>query len=132
MAPGDVTFGMAEGRCQVLIRADGTVHYGEGYDPDTAARIFWRAIGLAHPNVALRAPDPDEEVRRTHHQTMETMLLRVGRADLHNERAQLRALSDDASEHDHLVAEIAHGNLEIAVHNIIEYARAVTLRNGGT
>lgn len=130
LQPGDVVFGLTGGRCQVLIRADGTLHFGEGYEPDLAARIFWQALAQAHPNLALRA-QPDDEVRGIHHQTMETMLLRVGRADLHNERAQLRSRAENASEHDHLVAEVAHGNLEVVVHNVIEYARALALRNGG-
>lgn len=33
----------------VGVRLDGTIEYGEGYEPDAAARIFWDALGQSIP-----------------------------------------------------------------------------------
>ena len=63
------------------------------------------------------------------YQTMETLLRRVGNADLHNERAYLRAHAEDATEHDRLMSELARDNLEIMVHRVIEYGRELVLRS---
>ena len=34
-----------DGKTLVTIHADGTLTYGEDYEPDKAARIFWEALG---------------------------------------------------------------------------------------
>lgn len=37
------------GKMLVKIGIDGTLEYGEGYDPDETARIFWEALALYAP-----------------------------------------------------------------------------------
>jgi hypothetical protein len=37
----------------VKIYGDGTLEYGEGYDPDEAARRLWEAIGKRAPGATL-------------------------------------------------------------------------------
>lgn len=34
----------------VAVHNDGSITYGEGYDPDEAARAFWIAVGAATPD----------------------------------------------------------------------------------
>lgn len=38
------------GRPLVTIHPNGTLEYGEGYDPDDAARRFWDALRVHMPN----------------------------------------------------------------------------------
>jgi len=39
----------------VVLRADGTLTYGDGYEPDVAACVFWDALGAALPGLFLTA-----------------------------------------------------------------------------
>lgn len=43
--PGSISFCMGGNAALVTIRPDGTIEYGEGYTPDTAAKAFWDAMG---------------------------------------------------------------------------------------
>jgi hypothetical protein len=44
---GDVSFS----KPLVTIRNDGVLIYGEGYEPDAAARTFWEAMALHAPRM---------------------------------------------------------------------------------
>lgn len=125
MDPGSVLFSLADGRCRVLIKPNGEIEYGQGYTPELGARLFWEAVAQHRPPPAVT---PDEAASELLFRTMETMLLRVGRADLHNERMHLRARRPEATEHDQLMAQVSHDNLETLVHQLIEYARGLALR----
>lgn len=37
------------GKTTVTIKADGTIVYGEGVEPDDAAKVFWQAVGRNMP-----------------------------------------------------------------------------------
>lgn len=125
-AEGEVVFG-ATGRFIVRIRPDGVVLYEGNYQPDEAAKVFWEAIARAHPNVNFisRGQQQDGEVRDMLAQTIEMLMLRVGKADLHCERLRRKAADEKASEHDKFMADIAMRNLEAEVHSLIEFARGL-------
>ncbi len=130
---GDIAFGFTPpDKWLVRIHSDGTAVFGEGYEPDEAARLFWDAVAQRHPNTLLRAPEtlsPEERLKELLYQSMEGVLTRVGRADIYNEKAQRYAARPEATEHDRFMAEIAHHNLEAAVHETIELARGISQRD---
>lgn len=47
------------GKALVTLKTDGTLEFGEDYDPDEAARIFWQSVADGNPllgeNTRLRA-----------------------------------------------------------------------------
>jgi hypothetical protein len=116
---GVLTLATNSGRIIVRIAPDGRVEYGEGYTPDAAAELFWT-------NMALKRVGMENRLR--HLAIMETMLIRVGRADLAYERALLASREDGATEHSRQLAEMARRNLEVLVHGVIELSRGLALR----
>jgi hypothetical protein len=125
-AEGEVVFGV-RGQFTVRIRPDGAVLYEGSYQPDEAAKVFWEAVARAHPNVNFisRAQQQEGEVRDMLAQTIEVLMLRVGKADLHCERLRRKAADENATEHDKFMADIAMRNLEAEVHSLIEFARGL-------
>ena len=47
--PPDIFTIHKDGHVLVTLRPDGTLVYGDGYDPDAAARIFWEALRNHRP-----------------------------------------------------------------------------------
>ncbi len=47
--PIDSILAIDIGKVHVKIRPDGTIVYGDGYDPDETARVFWDAMGRNYP-----------------------------------------------------------------------------------
>lgn len=45
-----ITINSDSGRPLVTINPNGTLEYGEGYDPDDAARRFWEALRIHMPH----------------------------------------------------------------------------------
>jgi hypothetical protein len=125
-AEGEVVFGV-KGQFTVRIRPDGVVLYEGDYQPDEAAKAFWEAIARAHPNVNFvsHGQQQDGEIRDMLSQTIEMLMLRVGKADLHCERLRRKATDEEATEHDKFMADIAMRNLEAEVHSLIEFARGL-------
>jgi hypothetical protein len=117
--PGTFTLATNTGRVIVKIDPNGRIEYGEGYQPDAAAELFWT-------HMALKRRDMEERLR--HLAITEAILTRVGRADLNYERAQLVAQAETATEHDRLLAEMARRNLEVLVHSLIEVGRGLAAR----
>lgn len=131
LQPGEVAFGRMGREWLVRICPDGTVVFGQEYTPDLAAAEFWKALAARHPNVALRQETDEEHARRVFTEAMETLLVRVGKADLRNEAMQFAANREQATEHDRFQAQLALSNLEVLVHQVIEYARGLALRERG-
>lgn len=117
--PGALTIATNKGEVIVRIAPDGTVAYGEGYTPDAAAEEFWTTMALKRVGM---------EQRLQHLAIMEAMLIRMGRADLNNERAQLAAAAQGAGEPERSVAERARMNLEAIVLQIMDFARGLAQR----
>ena len=44
--PIDPNFVIKTGKVYVTIKPSGEIEYGEGYEPDAAAKAFWDAVGL--------------------------------------------------------------------------------------
>lgn len=127
LQPGEVAFGHHEGEWLVRIRPDGTLVFGKGYSPDAAAEVFWKALAAHHPNVSLRDKSAGNE-QAAYTQAMESLLVAIGRADLHNEAMQYAASREEATEHDRFQAQLAISNLEIVVHRVIEFGRGLAIR----
>jgi len=45
-----------EGRMLVKVWPDGRIEYGEGYDPDEAAKAFWEAMAYHFPAPKTTTP----------------------------------------------------------------------------
>jgi hypothetical protein len=120
VAPGEVVIAR-QGKYLVRISPAGEVGFEGGYQPDEAARDFWTAVARNRPR------SEDEEVSSIHRQILETLMLRLGRADLQCERARMRAGAEDATEVDRFQADLATRNLEAIAHTVIEYARGMAL-----
>jgi hypothetical protein len=50
LQPSNIVICMGNAEPLVTIRPDGTIEYGPNYTPDVAAKAFWDAIGVMHPN----------------------------------------------------------------------------------
>lgn len=114
--PGDLIIGTTREKILVRIHADGTLTYGEGYTPDSAAVEFWTAMAVRRL---------ESEARLIQFATQEQLLARVAQADLAYEACQGRAHAEGASEHDTMMEELSRRSLEAQVHNLIEYARGL-------
>jgi hypothetical protein len=112
----------AGSRVLVTIKANGQLIYGPDYTPDQAAAGFWMAV-------ARQTYVQEKEVLYRH---MEKTLIDVGKADLENERAQLRAqaLGGMGSQGGSSVLEAHRANsvLEQMVHKAIELGRGLAER----
>lgn len=117
--PGTFTLATNTGRKIVSIDPNGKVTYGEGVTPDEAAEQFWTSMALKRVGM---------EQRLQHLAITEAMLVRMGRADLNYERAQLAADAQDATDHDRAIAERAHMNLQSIVHQVMDFARGLAHR----
>jgi len=115
--PGTFTLASSNGRKIVSIDPNGKVTYGEGYTPDAAAEEFWTSMALKRRGM---------EERLQHLAIMETMLVRMGRADLGHERAQLAAVGGGGNEQ--AIAERARMNLTSIVHQVMDLARGLARR----
>lgn len=118
--PGELVIG-THARILVRIQPDGQLSYGEGYTPDEAAEEFWTAMALKRRGM---------EERLMHLGLMEQLLVQIGRADLRTERARIHAAREGATEEDRFAAERTMGHLESLVHQMIEIARGLALREG--
>lgn len=115
----DLMIVTSEGRLLVRIAPDGTLTYGPGYTPEEAAVEFWEM--MARKRI-------DYETRLVFLSRIEELLVRLGKQDLVTEKARLRAQEPEASAHDNFTAERAVGQLEVLVHELIEYGRGLALR----
>lgn len=120
MADNDLVVVTSSGFLIVRIRPDGTVTFGEGYTPDEAAKAFWQSVANA------RVEDEASRVLAEH---TEGLLIKLGEQDLRYEECQRKAQSDEGTHHDAYQAERARGQLEMYVHQLIELARGLVLRN---
>ena len=114
--PGTFTLATSSGKKIVSIDPNGKVTYGEGIKPDEAAELFWTNMALKRVGM---------EQRLQHLAITEAMLIRMGRADVNYERAQLAADAQGASDHDRAIAERARMNLESIVHQVMDFARGL-------
>lgn len=112
----------AGSRILVRIKANGELIYGPDYTPDQAAAGFWAAV-------ARQTYVQEKEVLYRH---MESVLVAVGKADLENEVAQMRAqaLGGMGTQGGSSVID-AHKTLSVLeqrVHKAIELGRGLALR----
>jgi len=114
--PGRLTLATSSGKPIVMIEPNGRVSFGEGYTPDAAAEEFWTQMALKRVGM---------EERLRHLAIMEAMLIRMGRADLNYERAQLAAQAQGAGHNEEAVAERARMGLEAIVHQLMDFARGL-------
>lgn len=121
--PGTLTFATSSGRVLVRIEPTGKVTLGEGVTADEAAEEFWTAMALKRQGM---------EERLMHLAAMEAMLIRLGRADVAYEQAQLRARSDVGTEADKYREELQRRHLEALVHQLLEYARGLLANQPGS
>jgi len=70
--------------------------------------------------------EPEEQLVLYRH--LERLMVRLGEQDLRNEECQIKAKSDNATDHDRFQAERSHAALEMLVHETIELARGLALR----
>lgn len=117
--PGDLIIATSEKRILVRIQPDGTITYGPEYTPDEAAKVLWEAIA--------RQRRQDEELR-LYHAHVDVLIRQIGAQDLQNEKCQLAAKAATAGPHERYQAERALQQLETYVHQLIELARGVVLR----
>jgi hypothetical protein len=117
--PGELVIGTSPERILVRIAADGTLTYGPEYTPDEAAQVFWQAL-------ARQREGGEEKMVLLAH--VEKLLARIGEQDLRTETARMQA-SETKSAHDEFQAERATGQLEVLVHELIELARGIALRD---
>lgn len=107
----------------VVIHADGTMEYGQGYDPDGAAMVFWEAM-------ARRRADYEQRMLLAAH--MDTVLTRLGRFDLEYERQVMLSREEGLSVTEQAqreqYVELARGRLEMEVHQVLELARGLARR----
>lgn len=118
--PGELVIGTSEDRILVRIQRDGTIEYGPEYTPDEAAKVFWEALAKQRQD-----NDVNDMVSR---QVMD-LVKKVGAQDLRYERCQLAAKDPDASEHDRFQEERVRAQMESYVHQLIELARGIALRD---
>jgi hypothetical protein len=116
--PGDLIIGTSKERMLVRIHPDGQLTYGPEYTPDEAAVTFWEEMGRRRL---------ESEARIIQIMATERLLARIGQADLAYERAQRRAQTDTASEHDRFMEEMSRRSLEARVHELVEFARGIYL-----
>lgn len=50
--PSEMSITISMGKTFVTIRPDGKIEFGEGYNPDEAARAFWAAVSRNVPRCA--------------------------------------------------------------------------------
>ena len=117
--PGTFTLATSSGKKIVSIDPNGKVTYGEGIQPDEAAELFWTNMALKRVGM---------EQRLQHLAIMEAMLIRMGRADVNYERAQLAADAQGSGAESRAVAERARMNLEAIVHQVMDFARGLASR----
>jgi len=117
--PGDLVIGTSKDRILVRIHPDGTLTYGPDYTPDEAAVEFWTQM-------CVRRMESEERVM--HLGVVESMLIRMGNADLNYEGRQRQAQAEGATDHDRFQAEMARRNLEAIVHQTIEFGRGLVAR----
>jgi hypothetical protein len=119
----DLVIATTGGRELVRIKPDGTLIYGPEYTPDEAAMVFWKALAQR------RAEATEQELVFRH---METALLALGRADLENEIAQMRAKALQEAGEPTGSAVLAAHKAEQAwlrqVHEVTELARGLAER----
>lgn len=116
--PGDMALG-TKNRVLVVIRSDGTLNYGPGYTPDEAAQVFWAA--LARKRV-------EHEETLALHRHLEALAIRIGEADLDNEKARYlagRAVGTSTGGASAIKAFEAHALLEHLVHQMVELGRSL-------
>lgn len=118
--PGDLIIATSPERILVRIQPDGTVIYGPEYTPDEAATVLWTALAKK------RVEAVEREALIGH---IEYMMLKLGNQDLLNERYRIQANSDAGTPNDQFQAERSHQQLEVYVHQIIELARGLALRD---
>jgi hypothetical protein len=110
------------GKVIVSFRPDGRMEFGENYEPEEAARLFWQAVARkVQPQVG------DNEVARLNQRVMEALFARLGEADLYCEQARTTAALPEATEREKFLADLAVRNLEVQMHQILEFARGVAL-----
>jgi hypothetical protein len=120
--PGELVIAASRDRVLVRIQPDGTIFYGEGYNPDEAAVTLWTAI-------AARRPYFDARMRYMDLLELHMALLAV--ADQAYEAAQqavrgaLRNAETTEREREALRfrEDLSRRALETRVHGIIEFAR---------
>jgi hypothetical protein len=117
--PGDLVIGTYKDRVLVRIHPDGTLTYGPDYTPDEAAVEFWTQM-------CVRRLESEERVM--HLGVVESMLIRMGNADLNYENRRRQAQAEGATDHDRFQAEMALRNLEAIVHQTIEFGRGLVAR----
>lgn len=113
----------AGSRVLVVVRPDGTVAFGKGYTPDSAALLFWTSVAKARQKA--------EQEQTLIYQHMEALLARLGQADLQCEEARRRAAMETdphrrRSLHD--AATLSMQQLEALVGQAIELGRALVKR----
>lgn len=116
---GELVIATSRERVLVRIQKDGTLTYGPDYTPDEAAEVFWRAFARRRAAANVR------EGVLGH---IEHLMIKLGNQDLRNEQCQLKAQSEHATADDHFQAERTHAQLEVYVHQLIELARGLALR----
>ena len=67
------------------------------------------------------------EDQAAYQRVLQTLMIRLGEADLHCEQARIAAAMDGASDRDHFAADLATRNLEVQCHKVIEFARTMAL-----
>jgi hypothetical protein len=118
--PGELVIGTSADRILVRIQTDGTLEYGPDYTPDEAAQVFWQEM-------ARQRADFEAKDILTRH--LEGLLKKLGAQDLRYEQCQRAASGPEASDHDRFQEERARGQLEAYVHQVIEIARGLALRD---
>jgi len=120
--PGDCVIGTRE-HVLITIKPDGQLIYGEGYEPDKTAVIFWEAMGR-------RRLEMEERLLLFQH--MESILTRLGVADLNAERLRLAANAQTdpvQKSQQELMAELAINRLNLICNEAIELGRGLARRD---
>jgi len=115
--PNDLVIGTSANRVLAIIKPDGTIQFGPEYRPNEAAQVFWEAMGHARMQM---------EERFLLFQHMESVLARVGAADLEVETLRLRAADGDTDAGQ--AAGPAMVRLERLWHQAIELGRGLARR----
>lgn len=118
LQPGVMSIGTGRHGILVSINPDGSLEYGENYEPDEAARVFWEAMA--------RQRETHEE-RQHLNRHMEGALTALGAADLYNEQVQLR-LNERQTTENWQEAGRAQRALERAMSQAIELGRGMAQR----
>ena len=118
--PGELVIATTKERILVRIRKDGQLLYGPDYTPDEAAQVFWQAMARQ------RLQSEAQEILTSQ---IESLLKKVGAQELRYEQCQLAAKDEDATEHDRFQEERARAQLESYVHQMLEIARGMALRD---